>query len=58
MFILFLKTVIYRWKHLTVDMVKELYLAREALDGRGGDRRSEDYKSKLRNQSFDSYCKK
>lgn len=45
------KTLTYKWKNLTVDIVREIYQAREALDARGHNQGKE----KVTNVTFSQY---
>lgn len=51
-----IKTTIYKWKNITAALLHELWIAREVLDGRGGDRKSINYKSNVANETFENYC--
>ena len=44
------KSNLYTWKHITLEILNELWIAHEILDGRGGP------KEKLHLQTFQQYC--
>ena len=50
------KGQIYKIRFMTAETIGEIWLANQILDGRGGDRKSADWKSKVKNLTFDQYC--
>lgn len=47
---------IYKIRFMTGETVGEIWIANQILDGRGGDRKSSNWKSKVENSTFDNYC--
>lgn len=40
------KAFVYKWKNLTEEIARELWIAREVLSERGGDRKSEKFQTR------------
>lgn len=52
-----MKRLIYKWKNLTRDVANELWIARESLSQKGGDRRSQNFNDKkLSLKTWSGYC--
>ena len=51
------KTIVYKWKNLTIDILDEFWVAREMLSEHGGDRRSDQRdKCPIENKTWSNYC--
>jgi len=52
------KSIVYKWKNLTFEILRELWIAREVLSKHGGDRKSEEYQRDICPTDFtwEKYC--